>query len=173
MTEDNKNIITIDLDLNTLISSSKRTDALQNTISEKLKSNSFVNNIAADLVRDHIKDSVLQGFSDEVEKMIKATYGTKEAIQKMVDSNSHNVRMQILEIMKNKTEIVFHQGKTYSTEELQEKYIVLGFGLGFVTVKNKATGEKGSLDFDHMPRIYYDYVKYDDGSWKIKYTTRN
>ena len=66
--------------------------------------------------------------------------------------------------MKNKTELVFHQGKTYSTEELQEKFKVLGFGFGKVAVEDKATGEKGSLDFDHMPRIYYDYVKHDNGS---------
>lgn len=46
-----------------------------------------------------------------------------------------------------------------NTEELQAKYEVIGFGYGYVAVRDKATGEKGSFNFDHSPRVYYDYKK--------------
>ena len=47
----------------------------------------------------------------------------------------------------------------YTTEQLQEKFEVIGFAYGFVAVKDKETGEQGSFDFDHSPRIYFNYKK--------------
>ena len=48
------------------------------------------------------------------------------------------------------------------TEQMKEKYVVIGFGHGYVAVRDKITNEKGSLDFDHMPRVYYNYVKHNE-----------
>jgi hypothetical protein len=50
-------------------------------------------------------------------------------------------------------------GKVWNTQELQQDFTVLGFMAPFVVVTNKATGEKGSLQFNHMPRYYYNYRK--------------
>jgi len=63
---------------------------------------------------------------------------------------------------KNKTEIIFVTGKTYDTVSLQEEFEILGFGHGFVAVKNKTTGEKGSFDFGCSPRLYHNYVKHEE-----------
>ena len=49
----------------------------------------------------------------------------------------------------------------YTTDELTAKYTVLGFAYGMVAVQDKETGEKGSFDFDHNPRIYYNYKKHE------------
>ena len=49
----------------------------------------------------------------------------------------------------------------YTTEELQDKFEVIGFSAGYVAVKDKVTGEKGSFDFDHSPRVYFNYVKHE------------
>jgi len=106
MSEENKNIVTIDIDLNALISNSTRTDVLQKIISDRLKNTSEINNIAVQMIKDYMSHAVVKGLSGEIEKRVKATYGTDEAIQKMVDSNSHSVRVEILDIMKNKTEIL-------------------------------------------------------------------
>lgn len=46
----------------------------------------------------------------------------------------------------------------WNTTELQEDFEVLGFGYGYCIVKQKATGEKGTLDFEHAPRRYYNFV---------------
>lgn len=56
-------------------------------------------------------------------------------------------------------ELESNGNKVYNTTELQAKYEVLGFASGFVAVKDKTTGEKGSFDFTHIPRLYYNYVK--------------
>jgi|TARA_R110000744_G_scaffold368253_2_gene478046 hypothetical protein len=48
-----------------------------------------------------------------------------------------------------------------TTEQLKEKYDVIGFGYGYVAVRDKVTNEEGSFDFDHSPRVYYNYLKSD------------
>ena len=45
----------------------------------------------------------------------------------------------------------------YSTTELQENFTVLGFSSPYVTVTRKADGLKGSLEFIHMPRFYFNF----------------
>ena len=46
----------------------------------------------------------------------------------------------------------------WDTAELQRDFTVLGFSMGYVVVVRKSDGQKGSLDFDHMPRVYYDFT---------------
>ena len=58
-----------------------------------------------------------------------------------------------------RSELEEQYGKVWSTKELQENFTVIGFGYGVCVVKDKETGEKGSLEFDHMPRFYYNYRK--------------
>lgn len=45
-----------------------------------------------------------------------------------------------------------------TTEEMREQFEVLGFALGFVVVRRKSDGVQGTLDFDHAPRRYYNFV---------------
>lgn len=45
-----------------------------------------------------------------------------------------------------------------TTDEMLEEYEVLGFALGFCIVQRKSDGVKGTLDFDHAPRRYYNFV---------------
>ena len=52
--------------------------------------------------------------------------------------------------------------KEWNTKELQEDFEVIGFGAGMCVVKRKEDGVKGSLDFDHAPRVYYDFVPHDE-----------
>ena len=48
--------------------------------------------------------------------------------------------------------------KKLTTAEMQKEYTVIGFGNGCVVVIRKIDNVKGSLDFDHSPRLYYDFV---------------
>jgi hypothetical protein len=51
----------------------------------------------------------------------------------------------------------------YTTEQLEAKFIVIGFGCGLVAVKDRETGEKGSFDFtSDYPRYYFDYRKHEE-----------
>jgi len=45
------------------------------------------------------------------------------------------------------------------TDAMTAKYHVLGFSMGYVAVIDRQTGDKGSLNFTHSPRFYYDFVK--------------
>lgn len=48
---------------------------------------------------------------------------------------------------------------TWTTEELQQDFKVEGFALGMVVVIRKADGVKGTLDFTHAPRLYFDFME--------------
>jgi hypothetical protein len=47
--------------------------------------------------------------------------------------------------------------KTWNTKELQEDFEVIGFQAPFVVVVRKSDKVKGSLQFDHHPRVYYSF----------------
>ena len=44
-----------------------------------------------------------------------------------------------------------------TTAEMQEAYEVLGFQFYMCVVKRKSDGVTGTLDFDHSPRVYYNF----------------
>jgi len=50
-------------------------------------------------------------------------------------------------------------GQVWDTTELQKDFEVMGFMAPLVVVVKKATGEKGSLEFQHLPRFYYSFTK--------------
>jgi hypothetical protein len=43
------------------------------------------------------------------------------------------------------------------TQEMQAQYEVIGFMAPFVVVKRKADNVKGTLEFTHAPRFYFDF----------------
>ena len=45
----------------------------------------------------------------------------------------------------------------WDTKELQEDFEVLGFSAPFVVVIRKSDRVKGSLEFTHMPRKYFNF----------------
>jgi hypothetical protein len=45
----------------------------------------------------------------------------------------------------------------WSTEELQRDFDVLGFQAPFVVVRRRSDGVKGSLQFNHNPRVYFGF----------------
>ncbi len=60
--------------------------------------------------------------------------------------------------MSRKQELEAKHGETWTTAELQEDFEVEGFGGGLCVVRRKSDNQRGSLDFDHMPRRYYNFV---------------
>lgn len=48
-------------------------------------------------------------------------------------------------------------GDAYTTKELSKHFEVVGFMAPFVIVRNKETGDKGTLEFQHSPRIYFNF----------------
>ena len=50
-------------------------------------------------------------------------------------------------------------GQVWTTDELTKDFEVIGFAAPFVVVKRKSDGKKGSLEFQHSPRFYYNFVR--------------
>lgn len=48
---------------------------------------------------------------------------------------------------------------TWTTEELQEEFEVIGFMAPFVQVKRKSDNAVGAVEFTHNPRLYYDFME--------------
>ena len=50
-------------------------------------------------------------------------------------------------------------GQVWDTEELGRDFEVKGFMAPFVVVKRKSDGKVGSMEFQHRPRFYYNFVE--------------
>ena len=48
-------------------------------------------------------------------------------------------------------------GQVWNTAELCAEFEVLGFMAPYVVVRRKADGSKGSLEFQHSPRMYFNF----------------
>ena len=48
--------------------------------------------------------------------------------------------------------------KRWTTDKLREEFEVIGFMAPFCVVRCKADGVKGSMEFTHSPRLYFNFV---------------
>lgn len=62
-------------------------------------------------------------------------------------------------IAKLRKELEDEVGTVYNTTELKESFEVISFLAPFVVVIKKETQEKGTLEFTHLPRFYFNFVK--------------
>jgi hypothetical protein len=51
-------------------------------------------------------------------------------------------------------------GQVWDTDQLRVEFDVIGFGAPVVVVRRKADGQKGSLMFQHSPRLYFNFEPY-------------
>ena len=50
-----------------------------------------------------------------------------------------------------------HYGQVWNTEELGREFEVQAFLAPYVTVKRKSDGVRGTMLFQHCPRLYYTF----------------
>ena len=48
-------------------------------------------------------------------------------------------------------------GQVWDTTELQQDFEVQGFMAPFIGVRRKSDGAKGSMEFQHAPRFYFNF----------------
>ena len=48
-------------------------------------------------------------------------------------------------------------GEVYDTDQLSNTFDVIGFMAPYVVAKRKSDGVKGSLEFQHHPRYYFNF----------------
>ena len=49
-------------------------------------------------------------------------------------------------------------GQIWDAAQLAEDFTVLGFMAPYVVVRRRSDGRKGSLEFQHVPRFYFNFV---------------
>jgi hypothetical protein len=57
-----------------------------------------------------------------------------------------------------RAELLKRYPKVWDTSEMQNEFTALGFMAPFVVVQRKSDGKKGSLEFQHSPRFYFNFV---------------
>lgn len=50
-------------------------------------------------------------------------------------------------------------GQLWDTAQLAEQFEVIGFMAPLVVVRRRSDGQKGSLEFQHHPRLYFSFVR--------------
>lgn len=48
-------------------------------------------------------------------------------------------------------------GQVWTTDELSQNFEVIGFMAPLVAVRRRSDGKKGSLEFQHGPRFYFNF----------------
>lgn len=49
-------------------------------------------------------------------------------------------------------------GQVWDTDELKRDFDVQGFAAPLVIVRRKSDGAKGALEFQHVPRFYFNFA---------------
>jgi hypothetical protein len=75
----------------------------------------------------------------------------------MTDDPTENIRMAMLASGHPQREAEKAERKL-TTDELRAEYEVIGFLAPFVAVRRKSDGQKGSMEFTHSPRLYFNFV---------------
>lgn len=57
--------------------------------------------------------------------------------------------------------LVAQYGQVWTTQELSNEFEVIGFMAPLVVVRRKSDGQKGSLEFQHSPRLYFNWQPHD------------
>ncbi len=47
--------------------------------------------------------------------------------------------------------------QVWDTRELARDFVVVGFAAPYVVVRRKSDGVVGSLEFQHLPRLYFNF----------------
>jgi hypothetical protein len=48
-------------------------------------------------------------------------------------------------------------GKVWDTDQLTEEFEAIGFMAPYIVVRRRSDGVKGSLEFQHSPRLYFNF----------------
>ncbi|MBY0523628.1 MAG: hypothetical protein K2R98_09515 [Gemmataceae bacterium] len=54
-------------------------------------------------------------------------------------------------------------GQVWTTDQLRDDFEVIGFMAPLVVVHRKADGVKGSLEFQHAPRFFFNFAPHTEG----------
>ena len=71
--------------------------------------------------------------------------------------NTESFRREMLETGEPYRDLA-RADKRWDTDALRAEFEVIGFMAPFVAVRRKSDGAKGSMEFTHSPRFYFNFV---------------
>lgn len=78
-----------------------------------------------------------------------------------MEDNTEDIRRELVKNINSdpgsRETLEAEYGQVWDTQELGRDFEVIGFIAPFVVVKRKADGVRGSLEFQHSPRFYYNF----------------
>ena len=78
----------------------------------------------------------------------------------MSDPTEAARRQRIAEINQgdtNRAELEAQYGTVWSSDQMTSEFVAIGFMAPFIVVRRKSDGVKGSLEFSHSPRFYFNF----------------
>jgi hypothetical protein len=78
----------------------------------------------------------------------------------MSDSRENLRRERLIEIntdLGSRESLEQRYGLVWSTAQLTENFTVIGFLAPYVAVRRKSDGVRGTLEFQHQPRFYFNF----------------
>jgi hypothetical protein len=78
----------------------------------------------------------------------------------MSDPTEAARRMMVDEInskVNTRTSLEAEHGQVWDTDEMTTEFQAVGFMAPFVVVNRRSDGVKGSLEFSHSPRFYFNF----------------
>lgn len=78
------------------------------------------------------------------------------------DPTEESRRQRIVEINNEpgeRAELEARYGQVWDTRELAADFTIIGFLAPLIVVQRKIDGVKGSLEFQHQPRYYFNFVE--------------
>lgn len=76
-------------------------------------------------------------------------------------SSTDDIRRAMVETNRPDLDLVItlaDEGPTWTTETMQEEFEPLGFSAPFIVVRRRSDGVRGSLEFTHSPRVYFNWM---------------
>ena len=90
--------------------------------------------------------SAIMTTHDETEEIRRSRLA---AINRTVETHDPTTERQRLEAQ---------YSQVWDTAQLAEDFEVLGFMAPYIVVLRKSDGRKGSLEFQHLPRFYFNFA---------------
>jgi hypothetical protein len=83
---------------------------------------------------------------DETEELRRSRLVSINAAVESSDEQTERQRLQA------------QYGQVWDAVQLSAEFEVIGFMAPYVVVRRKSDGRKGSFEFQHLPRLYFNFV---------------
>jgi hypothetical protein len=77
-----------------------------------------------------------------------------------LESIRHSRLIEINAEAGSRAQLESRHGEVWDTYELARDFDVIGFAAPYVVVVRRADGVKGSMEFQHHPRLYFNWKAY-------------